>query len=67
MKIGDKVMMNNKYHVSNKNKGVIFTVRSKPFYICGTKCVLLNNFSGGYAVDGLRIIEKYENESEDGE
>lgn len=28
--IGDKVFMNDKYYVSEENKGKIFTVRSKP-------------------------------------
>lgn len=56
MKIGDKVIMNNKYRVSDKNKGVVFTVRSQLFDICGTQCVLLENYRGGYAVDGLIIV-----------
>ena len=57
IKIGDKVAMNNKYYVSDRNRGAIFTVRSKPFDICGTECVLLENYSGGYATDGLRKVE----------
>ena len=56
-KVGDKVAMNNKYYVSDRNRGAIFTVRSKPFDICGTECVLLENYSGGYATDGLRKVE----------
>ena len=57
LKIGDKVTMNNKYYVSDKNRGAIFTVRSEPFDLCGTECVLLENCSGGYATDGLRKVE----------
>ena len=56
-KIGDKVTMNNKYYVSGKNKGVVFTVRSEPFDLCGTECVLLENYRGGYAADGLTRVE----------
>ena len=55
--IGDKVAMNNKYYVSDKNKGAVFTVRSEPFDLCGTECVLLENYRGGYAADGLTRVE----------
>jgi hypothetical protein len=57
LKIGDKVTMNNKYWVAEKNKGVIFTVRSEPFDLCGTECVMLENYRGGYAADGLTKVE----------
>lgn len=60
MKIGDKVVMNNKYRVSDKNKGVEFTVRSEPFDLCGTVCVMLENYRGGYALDGLTKLSKEE-------
>ena len=36
----------------------IFTVRSEPFDICGTECVLLENYRGGYAMDGLTVVEE---------
>ncbi|MDF2537440.1 MAG: hypothetical protein K0S76_461 [Herbinix sp.] len=55
--IGDKVSMNNKYYVSEKNKGVVFIVRSEPFDLCGTECVMLENYRGGYAADGLMKVE----------
>jgi len=58
IKIGDKVTMNNKYHVSEENKGKIWTVRSNPWDCCGTTVVLLEEKSGGYATDGLDIVEK---------
>ena len=35
LKIGDKVLMNDRYRVSEKNKGKVFVVRSEPFEICG--------------------------------
>lgn len=57
LKIGDKVVMNDKYCVSEKNKGVVFTVRSEPYNCCGTMVVLLENYRGGYAVDGLTKVE----------
>ena len=56
MKIGDKVIMNNRYCVCEKNKGKIFVVRSNPTDICGTKCVYLEGYRGCYAVDGLTIV-----------
>lgn len=58
MKIGDKVIMNDKYRVSEKNKGKVFTVRSEPWDLCGTVCVLLEDYRGGYAVDGLTVVEQ---------
>ena len=57
MKIGSKVVMNNKYHVSKQNKGKVFTVISEPWNVCGTLVVKLEGYSGGYAVDGLTVIE----------
>lgn len=56
IKVGDKVVMNDRYRVSDKNIGVIFTVRSEPFEICGTTCVMLENYKGGYALDGLTKV-----------
>lgn len=58
LKIGDKVIMNDKYRVAEKNKGVVFTVRSEPWNCCGTMVVLLDNYRGGYAVDGLTLAER---------
>lgn len=56
MKTGDKVIMNEKYLVSEKNKGKVFTVRSEPFECCGTTCVMLEGYSGCYAMDGLTRV-----------
>lgn len=56
MNIGDKVVMNDKYVVAEKNKGKEFMVRSEPWDLCGTECVLLEGYRGGYAVDGLTLV-----------
>lgn len=53
MQVGDKVAMNDKYVVVGKNKGKVFVVRSEPWDVCGTECVLLEGYRGSYAVDGL--------------
>lgn len=58
MKVGDKVVMNDKYFVSQKNKGKIFTVKSEPQEVCGTMSVFLEEFRGCYAVDGLTVVEE---------
>ncbi len=58
IKIGDKVIMNDNYRVADKNKGIEFIVRSEPFDLCGTTCVMLENYRGGYALDGLTKILK---------
>lgn len=57
IKVGDKVVMNSNYYVSDKNKGVEWVVKSEPFNVCGTKCVMLEGYSGGYALDGLTKVK----------
>lgn len=57
LKIGDRVVMNDKYHVSKENKGKVWVVRSEPWDCCGSMVVKLEGKSGGYAVDGLDKIE----------
>lgn len=57
LKIGEKVIMNDRYHVSDKNKGVVFEVLSEPWRVCGTDVVKISGLSGGYAVDGLTNVE----------
>lgn len=54
---GDKVKMNDKYYVSEKNKGKVFEVVSEPWDLCGTIVVKLKGYSGGYAIDGLEVVE----------
>lgn len=58
LKIGDKVVMNDKYYVSEQNKGKVWTVRSMPWECGGTIVVLLKGKRGGYAVDGLDIVKE---------
>lgn len=58
MKTGDKVVMNDKYYVSEKNKGKVWTVCSEPWECGGTLVVLLEDYHGGYAVDGLDIVQE---------
>lgn len=57
IKVGDKVVMNSNYYVSDKNKGVEWVVRSESFNICGTECVMLEGYRGGYALDGLTKVK----------
>ncbi len=57
LKIGDEVIMNDKYWVSSAKKGIVFTVSSEPFDLCGTECVMLEHYRGGYAADGLTKVE----------
>lgn len=57
LKIGDRVVMNDKYHVSKKDKMRVWTVKSKPWMCCGSLIVLLDGELGGYAVDGLDLID----------
>lgn len=55
IKKGDKVVMNDRYHVSAENQGKIWMVASDPWMCCGTEIVKLEGKSGGYAVDGLDL------------
>lgn len=57
LKPGDKAVMNNRYSVSEKNRGKVWTVRSEPWELCGTRVVLLEGYRGGYAVDGLDKVD----------
>lgn len=57
LKPGDKVVMNDRYHVSEENRGKVWTVRSEAWVCCGTLVVKLEGKSGGYAVDGLDKVE----------
>ncbi len=57
MKISEKVVMNNKYYVADKNKNKVWKICSEPWECGGTLVVLLEGKSGGYAVDGLDIVE----------
>ena len=59
LKIGDKVIMNDKYWVNAENKGKVWTVDSEPWECCGTNVVKLKGKAGGYSVDGLDLAPKY--------
>lgn len=56
VKVGDIVIMNDDYEVSEQNKGKEFKVISDPWLVCGTDCVKLEGCAGGYAVDGLTVV-----------
>lgn len=60
LNIGDKVIMNDKYFVAEKNKGRVFEVISNSQDICGTECVFLKYYVGAYAADGLTKAEDEE-------
>ena len=58
IKKGDRVIMNDKYYVSEKNKGKEFIVTTEPTEVCGTLSVWLDGFRGCYAVDGLTKVNQ---------
>ena len=58
IKTGDKVKMNDKYYVSEKNKEKVFTVKAGPQNIGGQQCVWLDGGKGCYAADGLTKVEE---------
>ena len=58
MKIGDKVIMNDKYRVREQDRNNIFVVRSCPWDCCGTSVVLLEGKPGGYAVVWLKLVKE---------
>lgn len=60
---GKKVIMNDKYYVSEKNKGKVFTVITDPYNVCGSDVVKLEGYSGCYAVDGLTVVENNQDQS----
>ncbi len=58
LKIGDNVIMNNKYYVSDENKGKIFTVISEPEELAFIVAVYLDDCKRLYPVDGLSKVGK---------
>jgi len=56
LNIGDKVVMVNCYEAL-KNPDKVWTVRSKPFDVCGCECVMLEGKSGGFEVDCLELVK----------
>lgn len=59
LKIGDKVVMHDRYYVDEHSIRKVFTVRSEPWMCCGTEVVLLEGMTGGYATDGLTKIRDF--------
>lgn len=55
--------MNDKYYVSEENRSKVWTVRSEPWECSGTLVVLLEGKSGGYAFDGLDIVQEASNDT----
>lgn len=55
-KIGDIVVMNDNYYVSEKNKDKEFKIISESWNLCGTMVVKLEGYSSSYALDGLDKI-----------
>ena len=58
LKIGDQVVMNDKYYVPRIYKNVIFEVKTEPRIVCGTVVVNIesldeNTYRHAYATDGL--------------
>ena len=64
MKPGDKVVMNDKYYVSDSKRGKIWTVASEPWNCCGALVVKLEGKAGGYALDGLDLVREVANETD---
>lgn len=56
LKPGDRVVMNDKYYVSEQNKRRVFTVCSETFMCCGKLLVCLEGCTGGYDVAGLDYV-----------
>lgn len=57
LKPGDKVKMNNRYVVPEKNRNKVWTVASEPWECCGEWLVRLEEYPrGGYAADGLTLM-----------
>ena len=54
--VGDKVVMNDNYHVSEKYKGKEFVVTAGPQEVGGTMCVWLDGYRGCSAEDGLSKV-----------
>lgn len=48
--------MNDKYYVSQENKGKVFKAVSEPYSVCGTMVVKLEEFAGCYALDGYKTV-----------
>ena len=54
--VGDKVVMNDNYHVLEKYRGKEFVITAGTQEVCGTMCVWLDGYKGCYALDGLSKV-----------
>lgn len=65
--MGSKVRLNDKgrHKVSKEDEGKIFEVRSKPFEMFGTMCVLLKEKVGCYPIRDLTEVEEISEEGEE--
>lgn len=58
LKPGEQVVMVNCYEArQEQNKDKMWTVKSEPFKICGTECVMLEGKAGGFATQKLKRVE----------
>ena len=57
LKLGDLVRMTDRYRVSDRYRGVVFRVTSEPWMCGGAEIVRLEGYKGGYATDGLELVE----------
>ena len=60
LKIGDKVVMNDKYY--DERKGEVFTIKAGPQMIGRTECFWLDGYDGAYCADGLDLYKPMTNE-----
>lgn len=56
-KVGDKVIMNDQYEVSEADKGRVWIVESEPWECCYEAVVLLKGEFAAYPIDGLDLVE----------
>ncbi len=65
--MGSKVMLNDKgrHKVPKEDEGKVFEVRSKPFEMFGTMCVLLKEKVGCYPIRDLTEVEEISGEGEE--
>lgn len=61
-KIGDEVIINNKYGIADKYRLHIFVVASDPLYDTGHECVKLKGTRGVWRTDGLDLYERRKTE-----
>lgn len=58
LKPGDKVVMNDRYYLDEKNRGKVYTVASEPWNVCGKAVVNLEGKAGCYPVEWLDVMQE---------